>query len=128
MTDANQLSRRERQIMEIVFARGQVNVHGICAELPEPPTPMAVRRMLALLMEKGFLRRRKTGREFVYLPRQSKKTAGLKALRKVLATYFDGSLDAALALHLEKPGANLSDDEIDRLVDLIDDLEESRSD
>ena len=126
MTDPNQLSRRERQIMDVVFAGQVVSVQEICAALPDPPTPMAVRRMLAILMEKKYLRRKKRGREFMYFPQQSKKRAGLKALRKVLATYFDGSVDAALAMHLEKPGANLTDEDIDRLTSLINDLSKKR--
>lgn len=128
MTDFSQLSRRERQIMDIVFARQRATVQDLCAALPDPPTPMAVRRMLAILQEKGHLRREKRGREYVYLPRQSKQRAGLKALRQVLATFFDGSAGAALAMHLEKPGAQLSDDEIQRLVHLIDDLSQKRND
>ena len=113
--------------MDVVFAKQEVSVQQICASLPAPPTPMAVRRMLAILMEKGHLKRQKQGREFVYLSRQSKQSAGLKALRQVLATYFDGSVDAALAVHLEKPGADLTDDEIDRLTNLIDDLSKKSS-
>jgi len=128
MTDLTQLSRRERQLMQIVFARGEATVQEICSALPDPPTPMAVRRMLAILQEKGHLKRLKHGREFVYLPRQSKSRAGLKALRQVLATFFDSSVEAALAAHLEKPGARLSDAEIERLADLIDDLQRQRDD
>lgn len=128
MTDFSQLSRRERQIMDFVFSRQKATVHEICAALPDPPTPMAVRRMVAILQEKGHLRREKRGREYVYLPRQSKQRAGLKALRQVLTTFFDGSAGAALATHLEKPGAHLSDDEIERLTQLIDDLSQKRND
>ena len=128
MTNLSQLSRRERQIMEIVFSRQKASVQDICGALPDPPTPMAVRRMLAILQEKGHLKRQKRGREYVYLPRQSKQRAGLKALRQVLETFFDGSVEAALAVHLEKPGAALSDEELARLAKLIDDLSKKRSD
>ena len=128
MPDLTRLSRRERQIMDAVFARQKATVHEIRADLPDPPTPMAVRRMLAILQEKGHLRREKRGREFVYLPRQSKQAAGLKALRQVLATFFDGSVGAALATHLEKPGTDLSDEDLTRLTQLIDDLSQKRSD
>lgn len=128
MNDLTQLSRREQQIMAIVFARQKATVQDIRAALPDPPTPMAVRRMLAILQEKGHLKRQKRGREFVYLPRQSKQRAGLKALRHVLETFFDGSVEAALATHLEKPGAEISDDELQRLTQLIEDLNQKRSD
>lgn len=128
MPDLTRLSRRERQIMDAVFARKRATVHEIRADLPDPPTPMAVRRMLAILQEKGHLKREKRGREFVYLPRQSKQAAGLQALRQVLATFFDGSVGAALATHLEKPGTDLSDEDLTRLTQLIDDLSQKRSD
>ena len=122
MSDATQLSRRERQIMDAVFSRKKATVQEIRESIPDPPTPMAVRRLVAILMEKGFLKRQKNGREFVYLPRQTKRVAGLKALRQVLSTFFDGSVEAALAAHFEKPGADLSRDEIARLSQLIDEL------
>ena len=93
-------SRRERQIMAVVFARGEATVNQICAEIPDAPTGMAVRRMMHILEEKGHLRRRQEGREVVYLPVQSKARAGLKALQGVLDTFFGGSLDDALAAHL----------------------------
>lgn len=114
--------------MDVLFARQEATVHEIGAALPDPPTPMAVRRMLAILQEKGYLKRRKRGREFVYFPRQSKARAGLKALRQVLRTFFDGSVESALATHLEKPGAELSDEELARLARLIDQLSQKRSD
>jgi predicted transcriptional regulator len=128
MTDLSRLSRRERQVMQIVFARRHATVHDIRADLPDPPTPMAIRRMLAILQQKGHLRRQKQGREFVYLPRHSKHRTGLKALRQVLETFFDSSAGAALATHLEKPGADLTDAELERLAKLIDDLKRKRGD
>jgi predicted transcriptional regulator len=119
MTSFDQLSRRERQIMDFVFARQEATVLQICEALPDPPTPMAVRRMLAILQEKGHLKRKKQGREFVYLPRVSKERAGVNALRQVLATFFGGSVEAALATHLEKPGGEMTDEELKRLAELI---------
>lgn len=114
--------------MEIVFQLRSARVNEICDRLPGQPTPMAVRRLLAILMEKGQLKRRKDGREYVYLPQQSKQRAGVKALRQVLATFFDGSIGSALANHLEKPGTQLTDDEIQRLAELIEDLRRKQGD
>jgi BlaI family transcriptional regulator, penicillinase repressor len=128
MPDFSHLSRREGQIMQVIFARQQATVQEIRAALPDPPTPMAVRRMLAILHEKGQLRRQKRGREFVYLPRQSKHRAGLRALRQVLDTFFNNSVGTALATHLETRGTNLADDELERLARLIDDLKRQRGD
>jgi predicted transcriptional regulator len=108
--------------MEIVFAQQKVTVHQVCEQLEGNPTPMAVRRMLAILMEKGHLKREKVSREYVYLARQSKSRTGVKALRQVLETFFDGSICSALATHLERPGSKLTDEDVERLGRLIDDL------
>ena len=126
MADLTQLSRRERQIMEIVYAHKGATVHEIIAELPEPPTPMADRRMLAILQDKGHLKRSKRGREFVYAPRQSTRTAGVQALRQVLATFFEGSVGEAVATHLEQRGGEISDEELQRLSRMIDELNQQR--
>jgi predicted transcriptional regulator len=100
MPKPTQLSRRERQIMDLVFARGEATVRQIQAELPNPPTDMAVRRMLQILEQKGQLKRRQQGREVVYAPRQSKLKAGATALKHVIETFFGGAVDEALAAHL----------------------------
>jgi predicted transcriptional regulator len=119
MPSPTQFSRRERQIMDVVFAKGEATVNQICAEIPDAPTDMAVRRMMHILEEKGHLRRRQEGREVVYLPVQSKARAGLNALQRVLDTFFDGSLDEALAAHLtKKEGATA--DQLSRMRALID--------
>lgn len=107
--------------MDLVFALQGATVQQLCAGLPNPPTPMAVRRMLAILVEKGFLRRSKDGRQFVYLPRMSKQRAGLQAFRHVLATFFAGSLGGAVATYLQNPGGKLTDEDVARLAKLIED-------
>jgi predicted transcriptional regulator len=119
MSDASKLSRRERQIMDILFARGEATVNQIAEVLPDPPTPMAVRRMMHILEEKGHLRRREQGREVVYLPKQSKEKAGRTAFDRVLETFFGGSLEDALAAHLITRKEGVSAEERDRLVKLI---------
>jgi predicted transcriptional regulator len=100
MSKPSHLSRRESQIMDVVFAKGEATVRQIHSELPDPPTTMAVRRLLHILEEKGHLRRRKEGREVVYLPKQSRRRAGTSALQHVLDTFFNGAFDEALAAHL----------------------------
>lgn len=118
MSDPTELSRRERQIMDVVFAQGDATVNQIAAALPDPPTAMAVRRMMHILEEKGFLKRRQDGREVVYSPKQSKQRAGKKALQHVLDTFFGGALDEALAAHLTSAEA-LSTDQLSRINMLI---------
>jgi predicted transcriptional regulator len=118
MPDSTHLSRRERQIMDLIFAKTEATVRQIQAELPDPPTDMAVRRMLHILEEKGHLRRRPGGREVVYMARQSKARAGRTALQRVLDTFFGGSVDEALAAHLSKKQA-VTPEQLARLEALI---------
>ena len=118
MPNPTHLSRRERQIMDVVFAKGEATVNQVCAEIPDAPTDMAVRRMMHILEEKGHLRRRREGREVVYLPVQSKARAGLNALQGVLDTFFGGSLDDALAAHLTKK-EGVTGDQLSRMRSLI---------
>ena len=119
MNDTSKLTRRERQIMDVLFARGEATVNQIAEVLPDPPTAMAVRRMMHILEEKGHLRRREQGREVVYAPKQSKDKAGRSAFEKVLETFFGGSLEEALAAHLVSRKDGVSTAERDRLVSLI---------
>jgi predicted transcriptional regulator len=119
MLNAAQLTRRERQIMDILFARGEATVKQICDGLPSPPTTMAVRRMMHILGEKGHLNRREQGREVVYSPREAKDKAGRSAFQRVLETFFSGSLEDALAAHLLSRKNKVSAEEYDRLMNLI---------
>src|SRR5438874_13338821 len=108
------LSRRERQIMEIVYRRGQASAVEVLAELPDPPTKTAVRTLLRILEEKGHLRHRQEGLAYVYVPSRPRAQAGRSALRNVLQTFFDGSLEKAVAAHLGA-AADLSAEELERL-------------
>ena len=120
MNDPSKLTRRERQIMDVLFARGEATVNQIAEALPDPPTPMAVRRMMHILEEKGHLRRREQGREVVYAPKEAKDKAGRSAFEKVLETFFGGSLEEALAAHLVSRKDGVSAGERERLISLID--------
>ena len=119
MPDAFDLSRRERQIMDAVFALGEATVNQVVEAIPSPPTTMAVRRMMHILEEKGHLRRRESGREVIYVPRQTKGKAGRLAFEQVLETFFGGSLEEALAAHLHSRKDQVSADERQRLIALI---------
>ncbi len=119
MPDPSELSRRERQIMDVLFSRGEATVNQIAEALPDPPTAMAVRRMMHILEEKGYLRRREQGREVVYAPKESRDNAGRSAFARVLETFFGGSLEEALTAHLMARKDGVSSDERERLVELI---------
>ncbi len=105
--------------MEVLFARGEATVNQICQALPRPPTPMAVRRMMHILEEKGRLKRRERGREVVYAPREPRGRAGCRALASVLETFFGGSLEEALAAHLLSRKNRVTLEEREKLVSLI---------
>jgi predicted transcriptional regulator len=122
MTKSTELSRRERQIMDILFASGEATVNLICGALPDPPTPMAVRRMMHILEEKGHLNRREEGREIAFAARiqgESRATC----LRRVLETFFGGSL-RKLAAHLLSRKYKVTTEERDRLIKLIEQARE----
>jgi predicted transcriptional regulator len=119
MPEPSELSRRERQIMDAVFALGEATVNQVVESIPSPPTPMAVRRMMHILEEKGHLRRKENGREVIYVPRQTKGKAGRLAFDQVLETFFGGSLEEALAAHLHSRKDQVSDEERQRLIALI---------
>lgn len=121
MSDPTHLSRRERQILNVLHELGSATVAVVQSKLPDPPTDMAVRRLMHILEEKGHAKRSgKEGREVIYAPAQSKARAGLHALRQVLDTFFGGAVDEALAAHLTRKDASLSDEQAERIQQLID--------
>ena len=119
MPEPSELSRRERQIMDAVYALGEATVNQVVETIPSPPTAMAVRRMMHILEEKRHLRRRESGREVIYAPRQAKDKAGRRAFARVLETFFGGSLEEALSAHLHSRKDQVSIDERKRLIALI---------
>lgn len=119
MKKKSEFSRRERQIMDVVFGFGEATVNQVVAAIPDAPTAMAVRRMMHILEEKGHLRRRENGREVVYSPRESRDKAGRGAFQRVLETFFGGSLEDALAAHLHSRRDAITEDERKRLIQLI---------
>ena len=121
------LSRRERQIMEILYRREEASVTDIVERLPEPPSETAVRTLLRILQEKGFVKRRKMGRKHVYRPRSSRTQAARTALTGVLSTFFSGSLGDAIAAHLADPHTRINRAELDRLTRLINEAKKGSS-
>ena len=119
MDEHAHLSRREREIMDIVYARNEASATDVLAAMAEPPSRVSVRTLLRILEEKGHLKHHKKGREFFYRPTRPRAKAGQSALDRVLNTFFDGSLEQAVAVHLANPKAKLSDEELKRLVAMI---------
>jgi len=115
------LSRRERQIMDILYQRGRASASEILAALPDPPSYSAVRAKLRVLEEKGHVRHQAEALHYVYLPTTARDTARRSALRHMLATFFDGSVEQTVAALLDRSVADLSEQDLDRIGRLIDD-------
>ena len=114
----NGLSRRERQIMDVIYRRGRATAAEVLEDIPDPPSYSAVRAMLRLLEEKGHVRHEQDGPRYVFLPIVNRDRARKSALTHVVRTFFDGSATEAVAALLND-GGKLSDAELDRLSAMI---------
>jgi BlaI family penicillinase repressor len=114
-----QLGRRERQIMDVVYRRGQASVSEVRSDLPDPPSYSAVRAMLGLLEDKGYLRHRQQGLKYVYIPADDTSKVRNSALEHMVRTFFGGSPERAVAALLEMRDTRLSAKEKQYLSHLI---------
>jgi BlaI family penicillinase repressor len=114
------LSRRERQILDILYQHGRATAAEVQGSLPEPPSYSAVRAMLRILEDKGHIRHDQDGPRYVYLPTVARDNAKRSALRHMLQTFFDGSTEQAISTLLDDSSSKLSSAELDRLARLID--------
>ena len=113
------LTRRERQIMDVVYRLGRATAAEVRDALPDPPSYSAVRALLRILEEKGHLRHEQDGPRYVFLPTVPRDKARRSALRQLVQTFFEGSTAQAVAALLDAPDATLSDEDLDRLARLI---------
>src|SRR5215831_9935898 len=107
------LSRRERQIMDILYQRGRASASEILEALTDPPTYSAVRAKLRVLEEKGHVRHEEENLRYVYLPTVPRDTARRSAMRHMLSTFFGGSVEQAVAALLDVSSANLSQQDLE---------------
>lgn len=119
MEQRDQLSARERQVMHVIYALGEGTATDVRASMPDPPSRSAVRTFLRILEDKGHLRHKLRGREYVFRPTRPRDRAGQAAVQQVLQTFFGGSLATAVAVHLADPTTAVSPDELKRLETLI---------
>ena len=113
------LTRRERQVMDVLHRRGAATVAEILADLPDPPTYSAVRSILRILGDKGLIRYQQDGPRYVYSPAQPAETAQETALAHVVSTYFAGSPEQAVTALLRMSDVDLGDAEVARLRERI---------
>jgi BlaI family transcriptional regulator, penicillinase repressor len=113
------LSRRERQIMDVVYQVGRATVADVVSRMADAPSYSAVRAMMGILEQKGQLRHEQAGARYVYLPTQPVSRAQRSALKRVVKTFFHGSAREAIAALAELPEAKLSKEELAALGKLI---------
>ena len=110
---------RERQIMDVLYGAGRATAADVRARMPDPPSYSAVRTLLRILEEKGHLKHREEGPRYVFLPTEPRAKASRSALRRVVETFFDGSLSGAVAALVDERGGKLSAQELERIEAII---------
>jgi len=113
------LTRRERQIMDILYRHGRATAADVMAELPGEPSYSTVRTQLRVLEQKGHVRHEEQGLRYIYSPAVPRAAARRSALRHLVETFFDGSAEKVVAALVGGEGARLSDAELDRIADVI---------
>lgn len=114
-----QLSRRERQIMDVVYRRGRATAVEIHEDIPDPPCAAAVRTLLRILEEKGHLRHEKDGPRHIYFPTTPRSVAQRSAVKHLIGTFFNGSRAAAVAALLDESDRPLSSEEREQIATAI---------
>jgi BlaI family transcriptional regulator, penicillinase repressor len=117
--ETTQLSRRERQIMDVIYARGKGSVSDVLDALPDPPSYSSVRALLRVLVDKGHLRYAEEAGRYIYSPVRSRGRAAREALRQVLHTFYGGSAAKTVAALLDISSDDLSEAELDSLTKMI---------
>ena len=119
MPEKDSLSRRERQIMDVLYRLGSATAAEVQDNIPEAPSYSAVRALLRILVDKGHIKHSYDGPRYVYSPIVSRPVAQKSALRQLVKTFFDGSASNAVAALLDMSGKDLSDAELDRLARIV---------
>ncbi len=127
MTKERDLSRRERQIMDIVYELGHATAAEILDRLPDPPSPSSVRTMLRILEERGHLRHTQDGPRHIYHPTVPRTRAKRSALRHVLKTFFENEVEGVVETLLDLEGERLSPEQVERLAELIEKMRQEES-
>lgn len=114
------LSRRERQIMDVIYRLERATVQEVLGSLDDPPSYSSIRATMRLLEEKGHLKHISDGPRYVYLPTRTRDKARKSALRHMMDTFFNDSIETTVATLLDVKSKDLTDDELDRIQILID--------
>lgn len=115
----DKLSRRERQIMNVIYQNGKATVAEVLEQLPDPPSYSAIRALMRILEEKGFLKHKTDGPRYLYYPTITVKKAKQSALKHVMQTFFDDSTESVVAALLDISASDLTEEDYQRLTRLI---------
>ena len=124
--DLNRLSRRERQIMDIIYRQNEATVLEVRQALPDPPSYSSVRALMGVLEDKGLVKHKKRGRAYLYRPTISQNQARDSALKHVMQTFFDGSVAGVVTSLVDLSDKSLSDNDFERLEKLVRDKRKQR--
>ena len=113
------LSRRERQIMDILYRSGKASASDVLNAMPDPPSYSAVRAMLRVLEEKGHVKHQEEGLKYVYAPVVARDKAKRSAVKHVMETFFNGSAEQIVAALLDVSSTKLTREELDRMAEMI---------
>ncbi len=116
---ARALSRREREVMDILYRRGRATAAEVLDDLSGQPSDSTVRTQLRILERKGFVRHEESGLRYVYLPAVPRRAARRSALRHLIDTFYDGSVESVVGALLGGDGTALSEDELERIAALV---------
>lgn len=119
MTKRAPLTRREREIMDILYRLGRATAHEVLEQLPDPPSYSAVRALLRLLEERGHIKHAQEGQTYIYSPAVARSDARRSALSHVVRTFFGGSVEQAMATLVDSSKGRLSDEELASIAALI---------
>lgn len=115
----HELSKRERQIMDILFKKGSATAAEVMEGMADPPSYSAVRSLLSILERKGVISHRREGLRYVFSPLEEKTAARVNALQKVMNTFFHNSVEEAVSAMLDLDDVPLKDGDYDRIMDMI---------
>ena len=114
-----ELSKRERQIMDVIYQKKSATAKEVMERIPNPPSYSTVRKLLNILEGKGFLKHIQDGIRYIYYPKIPHKKAMRSAIRQLMETYFDNSVEETMTALIEYNSSSLSDEDLSRLIDIM---------
>ena len=122
-----ELSKRERQIMDIIYRKKNATAKEVMEKIPNAPSYSTVRKLLHILEQKGFLKHVQDGLKYIYYPKIPHKKAMRSAIRQLVETYFDNSVEEAMTALIEYKSEGISDSDLDKMIDLIEKMKKEGS-